>query len=141
MSAIRSLLLLCTALSLSATALADITGRWKTIDDETGEAKSIVNIYRDGDRYYGRVEQLLLKPADTVCDKCEGERKDKPVVGMVILSDMQADGKEYSGGEILDPAKGKVYRCKLWLEDNNTLKVRGYLAFFYRTQSWYRVGE
>ena len=57
-----------------------------------------------------------------------------------ILTNMKKDDDEYSGGEIMDPAKGKTYRCKMWLEDGN-LQVRGYLAFFFRTQTWYRVTE
>lgn len=118
---------------------AEITGLWKTIDDETGKAKSIVEIEQKGDYYIATVRELLLKPADTVCDKCKGELKDQPVIGMQILSDLQKDGDEYSGGEILDPANGKVYRCKLWLEEADKLKVRGYLAFFFRTQTWHRV--
>lgn len=119
---------------------ADIVGKWKTIDDETGKAKSIVEIYQHNGQYHARVLELLLKPNDTLCDKCEGALHNKPVVGMQVLSNMKKDGDEYSGGEILDPAKGKVYRCKMWLENGN-LQVRGYIAFLFRTQTWYRVAE
>lgn len=136
MSAIRYL----TAISLLLVMLplrADITGLWRTIDDETGQDKSIVEIYQKDGRYYGKVVQLMQKPADTLCDKCQGNDYNKPIVGMVILNDMQQSGDVYDGGRILDPAKGKIYRCKLWLEDGQ-LKVRGYLGFLFRTQTWLR---
>jgi uncharacterized protein (DUF2147 family) len=127
----------CSVVALSTHA-ENITGKWRTIDDETGKAKSIVEIYEEGGKYYGRVLDLLLKPDDTLCDKCKDDLHNKTVVGMVILSDMQKEGDEYNSGEILDPAKGNFYRCKMWLEDGN-LQVRGYIAFLYRTQTWYRI--
>ena len=116
-------------------------GVWKTIDDETGEAKSHVEIFEKDGKLYGKVVKLLLKPADTKCEKCSGAKKDKPVVGMTIIEGMEKDGSEWEDGTILDPENGKTYTCKFWLseDDPNKLKVRGYIAFFYRTQDWYRV--
>lgn len=117
-------------------AFADVVGRWKTIDDETGQPKSIVEIYEQGGKYYGRVVDLLMKPDDTVCDACPGALKGQKIVGMNVITDMVKTGDVYEGGKILDPVKGKVYDCKMWLEGGN-LMVRGYLGFFYRTQTWY----
>ena len=116
-------------------------GLWKTIDDESGEAKSIVRIYEQDGTLYGRIVELLDPPADDphpVCDECEGEQKNEPIEGMVILRGMKPDGDVWSGGKILDPGNGKTYSCKLWVEDNK-LMVRGYVAFFYRTQAWLPV--
>ena len=125
----------------SASALDErpsATGYWKTIDDETGEAKSIVKIYEVDGKYYGRVDRLLLKPG-ALCDKCEGEDHNKPIEGMVFVWGMSADGDaEYSGGKIFDPAKNKTYRCSMWIKDGK-LMVRGYLGPFYRTQTWHAV--
>jgi len=120
-----------------------IVGRWKTIDDETGDAKSIVSIYEEGGKYYGKIDTLFRKPdedPDPVCSKCPDDdpRKDKRMVGMVIIKDMVQDGDEWEDGTILDPKKGKIYDCKLWIEDGK-LKVRGYLFFLYRTQTWFPV--
>ncbi len=133
-------------LSLSQFAFAQqdpIIGKWKTIDDETHEPKSIVEIYMKDGKFYGRIDSLFRKPGEDpnpICDKCPDDdpRKNQPIKGMVIIKDMVKDGDEYVGGTILDPKKGKIYRCKLWIEDGN-LKVRGYIAFLYRTQTWYRV--
>lgn len=121
----------------------DIVGRWKTIDDETGKAKSIVNIYVQDGKYFGKIDTLFREEGedpDPVCDKCpeDDPRYNKRVVGMLILEDLVKDGDEWDDGVILDPGKGKIYDCKMWLEDGN-LKVRGYLFFLYRTQTWYRV--
>ncbi|MEW5249219.1 DUF2147 domain-containing protein [Microbulbifer sp. 2201CG32-9] len=134
----RNLLWATSALlfALQASA-ADVLGNWQTVDDETGQAKSIVEIYQKGGKYYGRVVDLLMRPDDTVCDKCPGDRKGKPIVGMDVITGMVRSGDKYEGGQILDPNNGKVYDCKLWLEGGQ-LKVRGYLGFFYRTQTWTR---
>ncbi len=132
------MLLLC----VQATFAQSIEGKWKTIDDETGEAKSIVEIYQKDGKIYGKVLEIL-NPAkrDGICEKCKGDRKNKPVLGMIIIDGLSKDDDEYSGGKILDPEKGKEYKCKLWLDsdDKNKLYVRGYVAFLYRTQNWYRV--
>ncbi|NOX33261.1 MAG: DUF2147 domain-containing protein [Deltaproteobacteria bacterium] len=120
-----------------------ITGKWKTIDDKTHEPKSIVQIYEKDGKYFGQIKELFRKPGedpDPVCDKCPDKdpRKDKPTKGMVIIQNLVKKGNEYSGGTILDPKEGKIYTCKLWLENGN-LMVRGYIMFFFRTQTWFRV--
>lgn len=121
-----------------------VVGLWKTIDDETGKAKSIVEIYEEDGKIYGKVKEILNKDRkDVVCDRCDGEKKNQPVLGMVIIEDMEEDGDQYSGGTILDPEKGKAYRCKLWIDENDPtiLNVRGYIAFLYRTQYWRKVTQ
>ena len=113
-------------------------GSWATIDDETGEAKSVVRIYEVDGMLYGRVDKLLLKPG-AICTACEGDDKDKPIEGMVIMWGMSQDDGVWSGGKIFDPEKAKTYRCKIWIEKEGAqLKVRGYLGPFYRTQTWIR---
>jgi uncharacterized protein (DUF2147 family) len=128
--------------SMFATYGQTIFGKWKTIDDETGEPRSIVEIYERNGKVYGKVVKLLLKPTedqDPVCVECDEDdpRYKKKVLGMEIMKDLKKDDDEYSDGEILDPNNGKVYRCKIWLEGKE-LKLRGYLGPFYRTQTWIR---
>lgn len=117
-----------------------IIGKWKTIDDETGKAKSIVKIYKKGDKYFGKVIDIL-DPAkkNKSCKLCPDSRKDQPVLGMEIIKDLEQDDDEYEDGTIIDPDNGKIYDCKIWLKDKNTLNVRGYIMFFFRTQEWIRV--
>jgi len=119
-----------------------ILGKWKTIDDETGDPKSIVDIFEKDGKVYGKIVQLYRKPGedpDPVCDKCptNDERFGKKVIGMEILRDMKKSGKEYTDGTVLKPDEGKIYKCKIWLEGDE-LKVRGYWGFLYRTQTWLR---
>jgi uncharacterized protein (DUF2147 family) len=117
-----------------------VIGRWRTIDDETKKPKSIVEIYEQNGKIYGKIVKLFREPnedQDPVCDKCEDSRKNKKIIGMVIINDLVKDGNEYEDGKILDPKKGKIYNCKIWLE-NGKLMVRGYVAFFFRTQTWVR---
>ncbi|MBL7825943.1 MAG: DUF2147 domain-containing protein [Saprospiraceae bacterium] len=119
----------------------NVNGIWKTIDDETGEAKSHMELFETNGKLYGKVAKLLKSAPDKKCDKCPGERKNQPILGMIVVVNMEKKEGHYQGGDILDPEKGKWYRCKMWLKDGdpNTLVVRGYLGPFYRTQYWYRV--
>lgn len=129
-------------LLLSLANAATIEGRWQTIDDETGEAKSIVELYQQNGQLYGKVTKVLSREGvapNPVCKKCEGAHKDQPIEGMVIIEGLtrEPDGS-WANGTILDPANGKTYRATIWLE-NGALKVRGYLGIFFRTQTWQRV--
>ena len=119
-----------------------VLGVWKTIDDETGEAKSYVTLYKENGKVFGKITKLLQKdPETTFCDACKDYRKGKKVQGMVILTDLKQSGDYWKGGKILDPNNGKIYTCKIWLDSKNTdkLNVRGYIGPFYRTQEWFRV--
>lgn len=141
----KKLIFTLVVLMLAVTVNAQsILGNWKTVDDETGETKSIVNLYEENGKVYGKVIKVLNKDKqDAVCVKCEGPKKDKLILGMVIIEGMKKKGDEYKGGTILDPQKGKEYSCKIWIDENNAnqLNVRGYISFLYRTQNWFRVEE
>ncbi|MDF1696571.1 MAG: DUF2147 domain-containing protein [Saprospiraceae bacterium] len=116
-------------------------GTWKTIDDEDGTVKSHVSIYEEGGKLFGKVVKLI-NPERTTCSKCKGDKKDKPIEGMVILWDLAEKGDGlWKGGKIMDPKNGKEYKCKIELEDDKTLNVRGFIGFSLigRTQTWYRL--
>jgi uncharacterized protein (DUF2147 family) len=116
-------------------------GRWRTFDDKTGKPKAIILLYEEKGLLFGRVETLVDPDAVKVCDKCSDERKGRPVTGMVVVRRMKKDGAEYTGGDILDPKNGSVYRCKMHLIDQGRkLSVRGYLglSLFGRSQTWIR---
>ena len=132
------------AASISSALAQDVIGKWKTIDDETGEERSIVDIFEKDGKVYGKVIKLLRTPGgdpDPVCKDCDesDDRYNKKVIGMEILRDMSksSDGA-YENGSILDPKNGKVYRCRIWIEEKD-LKVRGYWGPFYRTQTWLKA--
>jgi uncharacterized protein (DUF2147 family) len=138
-----TILALTLILSISLQAQS-VLGKWKTIDDVTGKAKSIVEIYEQDGKVFGKVVKILTPGRENaVCDKCEGVNKDKPILGLIILKNLTKDGDEWEDGEILDPNNGKTYSCYITLEDKDKLKVRGYIGFSVigRTQYWYRVKE
>jgi len=135
--------LLC-AQSVFAADLSPV-GRWRTIDDKTGEQTSVVEITQAGDVLNGRVIKIIPKagdPADPTCKKCEGPEKDQRILGMTILKGFKRDGDEWDGGTILDPRSGNVYNSELRLdEDGKKLQVRGYIgiSLFGRTATWIRA--
>ena len=117
-----------------------VFGTWKAIDDADGQATSHIEIFEKDGALYGKVVKILEGPSDVVCDLCEGSKKDQPVIGMEIIWDMKAKGKNWKGGRILDPENGKTYKCRIKLKDD-VLEVRGYIGIptLGRTQKWYRV--
>ena len=136
---------LLTLLLFAVPALADGTavGRWKTVDDATGKAKSVVEIQRNKDgSLSGRVVELLdtSRGTDPVCDKCSGSQRNQPIKGMAILWGLKPDGAgKWSGGRVLDPENGKDYKAKLeLLEDGRKLGMSGCIAFICRQQVWVR---
>jgi len=116
-------------------------GRWNTIDEKSGKVTSVVEVYDQGGKVFGKITGLTEPNDDKgkprICTKCPGSDKDKPVVGLVIVKNLRLDGEHYKEGTIMDPEDGKVYKAEMWLEQGK-LKVRGYLALFYRTQTWVR---
>lgn len=124
----------------------DVFGKWKTIDDLTGETKSLVEIYKKSGFAYGRVLELYRsaeKDQDPVCSRCpkDDDRYNAKIKGMDVIRGLMPDMKAWSEGTLLDPKSGTIYSCKIWLDENdpNKLKVRAYSLFFYRTQTWIRL--
>ncbi len=127
----------------AAMAAGSPVGTWKTVDDKTKQVVSTVEVYEQGGKIFGKITGLTEPNDDQgkpkTCTKCTGADKDKPIIGLVIVKDLSADGDRYKGGTILDPADGKIYKAEMWLEDG-ALKVRGYLGVFYKTQTWVKGG-
>lgn len=129
------------ALSLfSVMSFAQIEGKWKTIDDETGKPKSIVEVFKKSDgKYYGKIVQLLIKPENNNCVKCKDDRKNKPLVGLEIIRGLSKDGNEFGGGTITNPKDGKSYKTEI-VRENNTLKVKALImGIAMKTQTWHKV--
>ncbi len=130
------------AAETAAADSASPVGVWRTFDDKTGAARGLVRIYQQDGKLFGRLEQSFTPgAASRVCAVCTDERKNQPMIGLILMRNMTPDGNEYTGGDILDPDSGSVYRCKLHLEDNGArLLVRGYIGFSLlgRSQTWLR---
>ena len=138
------LMILGVVFGVGVAAAADApVGKWKTIDEKTGQPVSEVQITEQGGKLTGTITGLT-EPNDKAgkpktCTACKGDDKDKPIIGLVIIRDLKAEGDRFKGGTILDPADGKVYKAEIWTEDGK-LKVRGYLGMFYKTQTWVKGG-
>ena len=120
--------------------ISQIVGDWKTVDDKTGEKRSIVTIYKGSDGlYYGKVSKLLMyQELHPKCEACEGEDKNAPVEGLVIIRGMKAEDGQLVGGKVLDPESRKFYYGKIYLQ-NGDLVLRGSLdkrGFLGRNQTW-----
>lgn len=132
-----SVLTLC----IGSLAFTQIEGKWKTIDDETGKPKSIVEIFKKSDgKYYGKVIQLLIKPTDPNCSACKDDRKGKPILGMEVIRGLKKNQNDFDSGTITDPKTGKTYKCSIKREENRLI-VRGYLgiSLIGRNQTWHKV--
>ena len=130
-------ILLFSQISFSQT----IFGKWKTIDDETGKEKGMVEIYEHKGKVYGKIIEIFEQEhRRQKCEKCEGDDKNKPILGLVIIKGLTKNEDVYDGGKIVDPKNGKKYHCKITMEGKEKLIVRGYIGIplFGRSQTWIR---
>jgi len=121
-----------------------VLGKWHSIDPDTGAKESVIEIYKTGDKIYGKIVQILKEEdRDKTCIECTGKDKDQPIQGLVIVRGLSKEGDEWTGGKILDPKNGKLYKCYVTLDGDDKLKLRGYIGFSLigRTEYWYRVKE
>lgn len=142
MKKIKISILLVFLVSVFSVNAQSVIGKWKTFDDATGDAKSIVEITEKDGKIYGKVIEILnTEKKNAKCNNCPDSDKDKPVLGLYVIKGLSKDGKEYSNGKILDPSSGKLYKCTVSLDGNDKLKVRGYVGIsaFGRNQIWTRV--
>ena len=116
-------------------------GKWNTIDEKSGKVTSEVELYEQGGKLFGKITGLP-EPNDAqgkpkTCTACTGADKNQPSVGLVIIKNLSLNGDRYKDGTLLDPNDGKIYKAEVWNEEGK-LKVRGYIGFLYRTQTWVR---
>ena len=150
LAGIMSFMFVVVFLSATAKAESTVVGTWKQIADQgvdKGKAASYIGIFEKNGVYFGKITKLLLDPPGKVCDKCTGDLKNKPLVGMIILKDMKKTGdvdkelgSEYAGGTIFDPDENDTYKCKMWVKDD-VLTVRGFIgiSLFGRSAQWFRL--
>ena len=122
--------------------MSAILGDWTTVDDKTGERRSIVTIYKGTDGlYYGKVSKLLMyQELDLKCEACKDADHNAPIEGLVIIRGMKAEDGQLVGGKVLDPESGKFYYGKIYMKDGK-LVLRGSLdrrGFLGRNQTWVR---
>jgi uncharacterized protein (DUF2147 family) len=98
--------------------------------------------------FEGRLVKMFKQPGETHlidnCEKCEGDQKDAPMLGLTIVKGMKRDGYKYEEGSILDPRDGSVYHAQMEMSpDGQKLAVRGYLGIplLGQTQTWQRLPD
>ena len=127
--------------TLWAENISTPSGLWNTVDDTTGEVRSTVKVTVEKDRLFGTIMEVhdpLEK--NPTCDKCKGELKDLPIIGMRVINGLTLKNDVWKRGTLFDPESGKEYKGEVWLEGDH-LMVRGYVGFFYRTQQWHKKIE
>lgn len=137
----KFILLLIFTISYTANAQT-IFGKWHSFNDETQKIESVIEVYeKDGQAFAKIIEIKNPDRKSAVCDTCKGSKKNKPILGMEILSGLKKKDDEWSGGKILDPKNGKEYKCYIKLVEDNKLKIRGYIGFSLlgRTAFWQRA--
>jgi uncharacterized protein (DUF2147 family) len=121
-----------------------VIGVWKTIDEKTNQPSSLIRLDEKNGELIGTVTELIPTPGEvlvTHCNLCKDERKGKPIIGMTIMKGLKRVGPgSWSGGEILDPEEGEIYKVKITMVNDKTLEVRGYIGIplLGRTQIWVR---
>ena len=119
-----------------------IFGKWYSTNDETGEIDSVIEVYKKQEKAFGKIIEIKnSERKNAVCDLCKDKNKNKPILGLNILNGLEKDGEEWSGGTILDPRNGNVYKCYIQLVQQDKLKIRGYLglSIFGKTAYWQRA--
>ncbi len=106
-----------------------------------GKEKSIVEIYEKDGKLYGKIIELLPAATYTTCANCNGELKNKPLKGMIIIKNLTRTAYGGEDGVVLDPTNGRTYGCYIQLISDDKLKLRGYVGTpaLGKTQYWYRV--
>ena len=128
-----------------AAAEPSAAGLWQKLED--GKPVVWVLIVEHDGTFEGAFAKMFPKPGEKEfkCDKCEDDRKDKPLLGLSFIRDMKKkSGLEYEDGNILDPRDGKIYRANMKVSpDGQTLYLRGYLgiSLFGKTEEWSRVPD
>jgi uncharacterized protein (DUF2147 family) len=122
-------------------------GFWQQVNDDGSVGGWFYFVEKDG-LFEGRIVKMFKKPGDpehsSLCEKCEGDQKDAPMLGLTIIKGMKRDNHKYEEGNILDPRDGTLYHALMELSpDGKSLSVRGYLGIplLGQTQVWKRLPD
>ena len=127
--------------AIPAFAQPSPVGVWRTIDDETGDPKSLVRIFEESGQLVGEVQTLL--PEGRRCVDCVAPYQGTDMRGTRILWGFTRDGDTWTGGRIVNPANAKEYKAKMKIQPDGTLRLWGYVGFdsfaTRKAQVWERV--
>ncbi len=123
-----------------------LVGRWLS-----AKKKNQVEIYRQGNRYYGKLV-WMAEPVDILTSKPKLDKRNpseksrmRPLLNLPIITNLAYKGDNtWEGGQIYNPEDGRTYSCQLTLADANTLNLHGYvmgMTFLGKTAVWTRVPD
>lgn len=133
-------MLLSLLITTTSYAQKQLLGKWLT------ESKDgIVEFYKENNKYYGKIVKLIPATHDDgspIKDlyNPDKNKQQRLVLGINSITAFEWDeeNQTFINGQVYDPKNGKFYRGKIWIEAG-TLKLRGYVGIFYRTETWTRV--
>jgi uncharacterized protein (DUF2147 family) len=137
--------LVCVAFAAAGWAAdASITGVWSMPilkGKDKGKERLQVEIFEKGGAYYGKIVKLAPGvPADAVCTTCKKDRKNKPLMGMLVLWDLKKEAGRYVDGAVYDVDEGKDYRCTATVASQDKLKITAcILSIICESHYWTRV--
>ena len=137
-----ALLLVASFLPAGYAADPSITGVWSLPilkGKDKGKERSHVEIFEKDGVYYGKIVKLTTVSADALCTTCKKERKDKPLMGMLILWHLKKEAGRYVAGKIYDVEAGKEYKCSIVQSTPDRLKITASLLFLSESHYWTRV--
>lgn len=127
---------------LSQAADPSIAGVWSMPilkGKDKGKERANIEIFEKDGAYYGKIVKLSNVPANAVCTKCKDEKKDKPLMGMLVLWNLKRESGRYTGGKIYDVDEGREYKCSLVLVSPDRLQVTASMLFISESHYWTRV--
>ena len=143
--------LFAVGLSLSKGQAQEVTGMWKSYKEETGKPRALVRVFVENGILKGKVIKSLNPKGENsaICTKCPKDGKfasrGDSMIGLTFIKGLRQndDGRWVGDDALLDPDSGKIYDAKIWVpkDEPDKLKVRGFMGFFYRTQTWNRVSD
>jgi len=122
-------------LSVFGTKPDDVIGKFWT-----PEKDGTIEVYKAGSKYYGKI--VTGKDPQKDFKNPNLKLRNRDVIGMEFMFDFVFDGNQtWDNGRIYDPNSGTTYKCKMWLTENNDLKIRGYVGFSLlgRTEEFERI--
>jgi uncharacterized protein (DUF2147 family) len=120
------------------TSQDEVLGVWLS---ETGNGK--MEIYKKGEKCYGKIVWLKSPNGDGGVLKLDDKNKienlrTRKLIGLEVLTNLSFEGGDWQGGTIYVPGEGDSFKCTIWMDDNDTLKFRGYLGMLFKTEIWTR---
>ncbi|KJF42937.1 MULTISPECIES: DUF2147 domain-containing protein [Draconibacterium] len=121
-----------------------IVGVWWN-DEKTTK----IEVEKKDGKYIGTIVYMIPEKYENGAPPKDDENpdpalRDRSVVGIQILKGFEYDAKkeEWINGTIYDPKSGKTYDCYSWMEGEDLLKLKGFVAgirMLGRSSEWYRT--